>query len=110
MEIKRYRKTVGQRGRTLNGCVRICNALEGAMHDDTVLPVLGIRNEDVCTYKYDQGERRCGTGIHGVRSGVEGAMRSYARGFDSLMIRLDLNTIRGILRRKEGEFGPMCDG
>ena len=54
-----------------------------------------------------RGERRCGTGIHGVRSGVEGAMRSYARGFDSLMIRLDLNTIRGILRRKEGEFGPM---
>ena len=76
-----------------------------------VLPVLGIRKQDVCTYKYDQGERGCGTGIHGVQSGVEelveGAMRSYARGFDSLMIRLDLNTIRGILRRKEGEFGPM---
>ena len=57
-----------------------------------------------------RGERRCGTGIHGVRSGVEelveGDMRSYAKGFDSL-IRLDLNTIRGILRRKEVEFGPM---
>ena len=66
----------------------------------TILPVLGIRNEDVCTYKYDQGERRCGTGIHGVRSGVEGAMRSYARGFDSLMIRLDLNTIRRDLEKK----------
>ena len=72
-----------------------------------ILPVLGIRNQDVCmyiTYKNDQGGKgECGTGIHGVQSGVEqlveGDMRSYAGGFDSLMIRLDLNTIRGILRR-----------
>ena len=79
------------------------------MHNDTVLSVLGIRNQDVI--RMIRGRRGCGTGIHGVRSGVEepveGDMRSYARGFDSLMIRLDLNTIRGILRRKEGEFGPM---
>ena len=69
MEIKRYRKTVGQRGHRSNGYVRICNTLGGAMRNDTVLSVLGIRNQDVI--RMIRGQRGCGTGIHGVRSGVE---------------------------------------
>ena len=39
------------------------------MRNDTVLSVLGIRNQDVI--RMIRGQRGCGTGIHGVRSGVE---------------------------------------
>ena len=47
-----------------------------------------------------RGEGDVGPGFTEYRVGwSDVCMRSYARGFDSLMIRLDLNTIRGILRR-----------